>query len=408
MLKTKLNYWGKIPAAKMRVSDLFITISSALDIGSYDILDHSSRVAYIALEIGKKLNLTADDKNEIVLAALVHDLGIINYADKEKAQNFFEIEEKIAANHSQIGAELLQKLTFMPELSQIIYYHHHNFNQRNIDGIQKKVIPLASRVIRLADRIEARIDTDTFILEQKEEIMSDIKIKSGSWFDPKLVNVFIDLAKKEAFWLTLETKEYNHILRKWGKNTKRDINLGNLEALASIVAHLIDRVSPFTSRHSSGVATIAAMLTCELGFGLKEQRAMRIAGLFHDLGKLIVPNKIIEKRGELTNSEYKLIKQHTFHTYRLLNRIEGLGSIPEWAAFHHERLDGTGYPFRIKAENLNLGSRIMAISDVFQALTEDRPYRSAFTISKALKIIEQMQLESKLDKNLVSVLKDSI
>ncbi|MGM0548734.1 MAG: HD-GYP domain-containing protein [Bacillota bacterium] len=408
MLKTKLNCLGKIPAAKMRVSDLFITISRALDIGSYDILDHSSRVAYIALEIAAKLELTETKKNEIVLAALVHDLGIINYADKEKAQNFFELEEKVAEKHSQIGAELLQKLDFMPELAQIVYYHHHNFNQQNIDGIQKKAIPLASRVIRLADRIEARVAADTFILEQKEEIMRDIKAKSGSWFDPKLVNIFLDLAQKESFWLNLETKEYNHILRKWGKNTKRDINLGNLESLASIVAHLIDRVSPFTSRHSSGVATIAAMLTSELGFNLKEQRAIRIAGLFHDLGKLIVPNQIIEKKGELTNSEYKLIKQHTFYTYRLLNRIEGLGSIPEWAAFHHERLDGTGYPFRINAENLNLGSRIMAISDVFQALTEDRPYRAAFTISKALKIIEQMQLESKLDKNLVSVLKESI
>lgn len=121
LLKTKLNCLGKIPAAKMRVSDLFITISRALDIGSYDILDHSSRVAYIALEIAAKLELTETKKNEIVLAALVHDLGIINYADKEKAQNFFELEEKVAEKHSQI-----------------VYYHHHNFNQQNIDGIQKK------------------------------------------------------------------------------------------------------------------------------------------------------------------------------------------------------------------------------------------------------------------------------
>lgn len=404
----KLNKLGEIPAAKMRLSDLFITISRALDIGSYDILDHSSRVAYIALEIAEKLDLAEGQKNEVVLAALVHDIGIINYDDKEKAQKFFDIEEEIAEAHSKIGAELLEKLDFMPGLGSIIYYHHHNFTVKNFDDCQKESIPLASRIIRISDRIEARIAANTFILDQKEEIIADIRAKSGSWFDPKLVAVFIDLAEKESFWLNLKTKEYTHILREWGKTTKRDINLGDLEALASIVAHLIDRVSPFTSRHSSGVATIAAMITSELGYNLQEQRAMRIAGLFHDLGKLIVPNQIIEKKGELTDSEYKIIKQHTFYTYRLLNRIKGLGSIPEWAAFHHERLDGTGYPFRIAAEDLNLGSRIMAVSDVFQALTEDRPYRPAFTISKALKIIDQMQADSKLDADLVLVLKNSI
>jgi len=184
--------------------------------------------------------------------------------------------------------------------------------------------------------------------------------------------------------------------------------LSDLESIASIVAHLIDRVSPFTSRHSTGVATIAAMITHELGYSYQQQRAIRIAGLFHDLGKLIVPAEIIEKEAELTAAEIKVVKQHTFYTYRLLNKIQGLGSIPEWAAFHHERLDGTGYPFRISGDQLNTGSRIMAVSDVFQALTEDRPYRPAFSIAKALGIIDSMEQEAKLDAEIVAVLKNAI
>jgi len=238
--------------------------------------------------------------------------------------------------------------------------------------------------------------------------MSSIKSKSGTWFDPELVDVFFGVAQKESFWLNLKVKEYNHILEKWGQKTKTNIDLSDLESLASIVAHLIDRVSPFTSRHSSGVAAIASMITHELNYSIQEQRAIRIAGLFHDLGKLIVPKEILEKDAELTDDEYKIIKQHSYYTYKLLNKIQGLGNIPEWAAFHHERLDGTGYPFRIKGENLNIGSRIMAVSDVFQALTEDRPYRSAFSISKSLNIIDKMQQDSKLDAEVIKVLKNTI
>jgi len=176
---------------------------------------------------------------------------------------------------------------------------------------------------------------------------------SGIWFEPKLVEVFSAIAQKEYFWLNLKVKEYYNILAEWGKKTKANINLG-------------------------------------------------------DLGKLIVPSEIIEKNGELTAAEFKVVKQHTFYTYRLLKRIEGLGSIPEWASFHHERLDGSGYPFRIQGSNLNIGSRIMAVSDIFQALTEDRPYRKAFSISKALKIIDEMQQESKLDAEIITVLKNTI
>jgi putative nucleotidyltransferase with HDIG domain len=324
----------------MRLSELFIIISSALDMGSIGILDHSRRVAYIALEIAEEMNLEAEEINQLVLAALIHDIGIIDFENKERAQNFFQVELGLAESHCKLGAELTKKLTFLPDLADIIYYHHHKWNGENFDRLQGKDIPLASRIIHLADRIEALIEPELFILNQIEDIMRAIKSKSGSWFDPKLIEIFSIIAQKEFFWLNLKVKEYNNILAGWGKKTKGNINLSDLESLASIVAQLIDRVSPFTSRHSTGVATIAAMITHELDYSLQEQRAMRIAGLFHDLGKLIVPNEIIEKNSELTAAEIKIVKQHTFYTYRLLDKIEGLGSIPEWAAFHHERLDG--------------------------------------------------------------------
>ena len=326
MTKTKIeiNKLGNLPDSEMRLSELFITLSSALDMGNLEILDHSRRVAYIAFEIANMLDLEEELLNQIVLAALVHDLGIVDYGDQQKAQNLFQVENSLAASHCQLGAELTKKLKFLPDLSDIIYYHHHKWAGANFDRVKGSEIPLPSRIIHLADRIEALIEADFFILNQIEDIMRTVKNKSKSWFDPELVKVFLRLAQKESFWLNLESKEYNYILERWGKKTKVKINLSDLESLASIVAHLIDRVSPFTSRHSSGVATIAAMITNDLDYSPQEQRAVRIAGLFHDLGKLIIPAEIIEKKSELTAEEYKVVKQHTFYTYRLLKKFRVL------------------------------------------------------------------------------------
>jgi len=400
--------FGQLPENEMRISDLFISISRALDMGKIEILDHSSRVAYISLELANYLEFNKKEINKLVLTSLINNIGIMSVEEKRIIKNNFQLNEKFIERQSRNGANLLKKINFLPNIDNIILYSHHKWNGDNFDNVKEKKIPLASRIIFLADRIESLISEEKYILFQVDRILNKIKEKSGEWFDPDLVKAFLKLAKKESFWLNLETKEYNNILEEWGKETQIKINLKNLESLATILAHLIDRISPFTSRHSTGVSTIAAMLTHELGYEELEQRVIRIAGLFHDLGKLIIPAEIIEKEAELTDKEYKIIKQHSYYTYRLLKKIRGLGSMPEWAAFHHERLDGSGYPFRFSSEDINIGSRIMAVSDVFQALTEDRPYRSAFTISKALEIMEEMVENNKIDENIFLTLKQSI
>lgn len=407
-ISKKIKKLGKLPDSEMRLSDLFLSLSRSLDMGEAEIYDHSRQVAYISLELAEELKLDKEERNLVVLTALIHDIGIISNFNKNLTQNSFDLDQDLVKEHCRLGSELTKKINFASQISEIIYYHHHNWNGQNFDQVEGEDIPLASRIIYLADRIEALIDRNKFILNQTESIKSKIKKRSGSWFDPGLVDVFFRAAQKESFWLNLESGGYKGVLNSWGNSTSTNLSLSSLESLASLMAHLIDRVSPFTSRHSSGVATIAAMITGELNYGQKEQRALRIAGLFHDLGKLIVPPSIIEKKDNLTDEEYRKVKQHTYYSYQLLKKIKGLGSIPEWAAFHHERLDGSGYPFRLSGSELNQGSRIMAVSDVFQALTEDRPYRSAFPISRALEIMDEMQQNGKLDSKIIKVLKNAI
>jgi HD-GYP domain-containing protein (c-di-GMP phosphodiesterase class II) len=140
-----------------------------------------------------------------------------------------------------------------------------------------------------------------------------------------------------------------------------------------------------------------------IGFSEIECRMMSVAGYLHDIGKLAVPSEILEKPARLSNEEFNIMKSHVYHSYRILEAVSGLDIINTWASFHHERMDGKGYPFHIKGGELSLGSRIMAVADVFTAITEDRPYRKGMSGEHALKIIEDMAKNSSLDQSIVGI-----
>ncbi|HDH02592.1 MAG TPA: HD domain-containing protein, partial [Nitrospirae bacterium] len=113
---------------------------------------------------------------------------------------------------------------------------------------------------------------------------------------------------------------------------------------------------------------------------------------------------ILEKEARLTTEEIRVIKSHTFHTYRILEHISALDIINAWGSFHHERIDGAGYPFHHEGRDLSLGSRIMAVADVFTAITEDRPYRKGMSKDKATAVLRQMADDMALDSSIVSLL----
>ena len=134
---------------------------------------------------------------------------------------------------------------------------------------------------------------------------------------------------------------------------------------------------------------------------------MRIAGNFHDIGKLVIPNSILEKPGKLTSEEFAVMRCHTYHTFNTLDSIGGLQRIAEWAAYHHEKLDGSGYPFHLTNEEIGTGSRIMAVADIFTAISEDRPYRKGMDNNAIYKVFKRQTDEKLLDKRIVELLFDN-
>ena len=305
------------------------------------------------------------------------------------------------------GSLLLKDIPLFRNASEIILFHHLPWNDGQGVECNGKEVPLQSHIIHLADRIEILINRDEPILNQCNKIKDVIKTYTSRLFHPKYVDIFLQLAMKEHFWLDLTSNRIYSILLKMEIWVRSILELKDLGDISSIFSRIIDFKSHFTATHSARVAVSSSMLARFLRFSVRECRMMEISGFLHDLGKLSVPNSILEKKGKLNESEFNIIRAHTYHTFHLLNTIDGMKTIAEWAAFHHERLDGCGYPFRHDASVLSLGSRIMAISDIFTALAEDRPYRKGLYKETVIRIMDRLVQDGALDGDVFKVLKSN-
>jgi HD-GYP domain-containing protein (c-di-GMP phosphodiesterase class II) len=218
------------------------------------------------------------------------------------------------------------------------------------------------------------------------------------------VAAFVKMGKGDFFWLDLYNSTYRNLFfRNLGFFGRVYFDMNEILAVAEMFAVIVDQTSKFTVSHSRNVAATIAFLGENIGYCSEEVGALTVAGLLHDLGKLSVPNRILEKPGKLSEAEYSIVKRHPYYTYRILEQIEGFGLVASWAGTHHENIAGTGYPFGIGKKELRLASRLISAADVFCALQEERPYRPAFGAEQAVMILEEMAREEKLDPVIVKM-----
>ncbi len=222
----------------------------------------------------------------------------------------------------------------------------------------------------------------------------------GRLFDEECVLAFFAVFDEHVF-LALNGDSFEEKFWKKVPREKIEIDYEKCEDIANFFAQIIDYKSKFTSRHSMGVAQKAAELARYMGYDTENIEKMYLAGALHDIGKMAIGNEILEKPDKLTDEEFAKIKNHAGYTYLILSEIDDFTEIRDWATLHHEKLNGKGYPFGKTAEELNEPERMMACIDIYQALTEERPYKKGKNHEAACEILEDMASNGWLDSRIV-------
>lgn len=390
---------------KLPIFKVIFPLSTAVDLVSPAVFNHHIRVAYSAYEIAKVMGLPYQDREVIFLAGALHDIGALSIKERLEALKFESIYSPGIYHHAKNGFKLLKLFEPFYHIARIVKFHHHSWDYGQNQESEGDRIPLESHIIHLADRIDTLFHSDGDVLQQAKSIRERIKDLRGKVFHPEAVDAFMELSYKEYFWFDLSSKHLNNTIYSYIGVSSIFLDDKTLNDLAKLFSHIIDFRSRFTATHSAGVAAVAEKLAELYKFSILEKNLIRVAGYLHDIGKLAVPLSILEVPRKLTEEEYNLIKKHPFYTYRILESIEGFELINAWGALHHEKIDGSGYPFHIKKENIPLGSIIMIFADIYTALTEDRPYRESMDPISALNIMEEMVLEGKLCSDTFEVLK---
>lgn len=384
----------------IRMFDLVTCLTEAMDLVNPAVVNHHYQVAYIACQLARELNLDPHAANEIMNAALLHDVGGLALNERIEAMRF-DVENPY--RHAVQGALLLRSFKPLEAVSEIIRYHHIHWNKGGGKEYLGQIIPYGSHIIHLADRVAVLIDKKQEILGQVNGIVRKIRMNEGKVFMPEIVDALEQLACREYFWLDVTGSHIRDYLRRSENKAAVDLDWDDMERLGIIFSQIIDFRSSFTATHSSGVAATAVALARKTGFCDKELSMMRVAGYVHDLGKLAVPNEVLDKPGRLSEPEVNVIKSHPYIAFRILQQVHGLEDVNYWGSLHHERMDGQGYPFHIKGDKLPVGSRILAVADVFTALSEKRPYRDGLDKNQTIALMKESAAGGGLDGDIVSL-----
>ena len=437
----------------VRLSEVLSALSYALDIVEGQPEGHVLRSCYIGMKIGGRLGLSEEDRSTIFYALLLKDAGCSSNASKitalfgsddfetkkafktvdwsrlphavkyvastvspdsaiwTKARRFFAVglegqkgARQLVLIRCERGAEIVRLMGFPEASAQAIRNLDEHWNGHgHPDGLRRDEIPLLSRICGLAQTAE--VFYSGFGPARAEEVA---KARRKTWFDPDLVDAFLSLTKDGSLWRDIRAPELGpEISRLEPEDQVVEVTPERLDLVAEAFSQIIDAKSPFTYMHSEGVTEVAVAIAKQLDFEPEALRDLKRAALLHDIGKLGVSNSILDKPGRLTDAEFGIIKNHPRLTYGILSRVSAFQPIAQTAANHHEKLDGTGYHRGITGDDLDRPSRILAVADIFDALSKDRPYRAAMPMEKVLSILDS-DSGDKLCPESVDILKELV
>ena len=418
------------PSATIRLSEVIGALSYALDITEGQPEGHAARTCMIGMRLAEELQLSAADRSALFYALLLKDLGCssnsakmcylfgaddrtikrdlktvdwprmtssLRFVHEQVAPHGSPLErlmkiasmalqgpsgpKKLVETRCERGADIARQLGF-PEATAraILDLDEHWDGKGHPQGLRGEQISLLGRIAGLAQTVEvfqSEINPHAALAMARE--------RSGRWFDPQLVSALATLDRDVHFWYELNEPRVHECLSAYEPQEQpRFIDQAGLDRVAEAFAQVVDAKSPWTHKHSEGVAAIAVSIARELGFPQDQLRLVRRAGLLHDIGKLGVSNLILDKPGKLTDEEFGAMRKHPEFTLRILDQVTGFADIAEMSGAHHEKLNGRGYHRGIPSGELPITARLLTVADIFEALSAARPYRDAMPTEKVL------------------------
>jgi putative nucleotidyltransferase with HDIG domain len=441
------------PDGAISLSEIVSALSFALDLTEDARPGHAVRTCLLGMRIAGELGLSDDQLSNLYYALLLKDVGCSCNAnllceavggDDRTIKRMVKLEDwrypslsgfKLLWEHTSPGgaffyksrrvlALALRRRRFRSELVRLRCECGAKVARKiglgadsiaaisNLDehwngggypaGLRGDAVPILARVINIAQCL------DLFASENgTHRAMRLVRNRRRTWFDPELVRVAESLAAENRLW--------QHYGSGMERKAVLDLEPGStvragerrVDDIVEAFADVVDAKSPFTYSHSLGVKDAAMAMARQMGLSEERSRLVRRAALLHDLGKLRVPNTILDKPGQLDVIEWQIVREHPGLSSEIVGRVKHFKDVARVVGEHHERLDGSGYPGGLRADQLSLESRIVAVADVYTALLEDRSYRSGMSADQAMATLSE-RVPEKLDADCCSALFASI
>jgi HD-GYP domain-containing protein (c-di-GMP phosphodiesterase class II) len=358
---------------------------------------HGKRIATLSAAMGRYLGLNDDTVRALTVCALLHDNALTEYIFSERQGERHDPAMKL---HCEIGQKNVDTLQFKADAGGFVLYHHERADGTGPFKKKAGEYPLGAEIIRVADSIDVANHLQRLPAAGLPALREYIASNIGRDYTDRAADAMLNILDEELLF-SLRDDRIVETADRFIPSWTVDMDRGVVMEFAGFVSRIIDYKSVFTERHSTQIANKAWLMGGYYGYDSGLRTEVYLAAALHDIGKLSTPVGILEKPGKLTDEEFRIIKDHVRMTYELLKNINGFEHICDWASNHHEKLDGTGYPFKKKADQLDFNSRLIACLDIYQAVSEERPYHPGRNHVDTIKILADMAGQGFVDSGIV-------
>lgn len=417
-----------MPGSSVSLSEVLAALSYALDLTEGQRPGHTLRTCLIGMRLGEEIGLSEEMRSSLYYALLLKDAGCSSNAARMSAlfgsddrfvkpflknvdrqeklklalktllasgksgnvvsriKHFVgvsrtpEVTRDLIAIRCERGAGIAMRLGFSEATASAIRSLDEHWNGAgHPEGLAGEEIPILARIINVCQTVE--------VFHKEHGLGGALAVllkRRGTWFDPKLVDRMLKWRSEAKGWSEPSEEAMAEAVMELEPGAEtRMVDAEELDNICRAFADIIDAKSPFTFNHSANVAAFSVAISRATGADASEQQRIYRAGLLHDIGKLGVSNTILDKPGRLTPEERVEIERHPVFTNNILSHVHAFGDFAWTASIHHECLDGSGYPYKLTAPQIDGPARMICVADVFEALTADRPYRAGMTPADA-------------------------